>query len=798
VLVVCNPMNTDFVACTIVAHNYLPQARILAESFKRHHPESTFYIVIVDRPIEARLVKNSDFIVIPITDVDFGDEGFEYMAAIYDVTEFATSVKPFALRQLTQSHDCVFYIDPDIEVFAPLTPLVEKTVEVGWSLTPHSVRPIIRNGWQPTEQEIKGAGIYNLGYVGVTKRADAFLEWWCERLRRDSVVDVPNQLFTDQRWIDMAVAIFPVHVERTTSYNVAYWNLDQRKLWKNVDTYMVDDDVLRFFHFSGYDPLSPHWISKYQNGRPRVLLSDNHVLAELCEHYGEKLLGIRDEIVSSTGYGWRNIVPGVPFTKALRRYLRDTLVEAELDGSSLPPTPFGDSSSEKFVKWVREPSSISGTKLPRYLDAIYKDRHDLQHFFPEVVVGEHHRFFEWCDVQGKREEPLIRAFGVPKADITARMESVVVESNFDNGINIIGYLDAELGVGEAARLAIKALNSAEVPVSTITYSKTISRQNLSFKSDNTLKYRPLLMAVNADQIEVCQRELGIEAITSRYIIGQWFWELEEFPDHYQRSFDFVDELWAPTEFIANCLRAKAPKKIPIHHMSLPLLKPEIDPSFRRQRIGLDNQFMFLFTFDFFSVAKRKNPVGVIDAYCRAFPVQNDTVLVLKTINGHHRLNELEKLRWHARKRSDILIVDEYFSPQEVAGLMASADAYISLHRSEGLGLTMAESMLLGTPVIATGYSGNLDFMNDQNSILIPWKKAKVGSGADSYSPDAYWAEPSIEHAADAMKRLVDDRKFAIRLGQDAQEDLLSRFSVEVTGERMKSRLEKIWSNQSGL
>ena len=122
-------MMTDFAACTIVAHNYLPQARILAESFKRYHPESTFYIVIVDRPVEARLVSNSSFSVIPITDLDFGDEGFGYMAAIYDVTEFATSVKPFALRQLTQSHDCVFYIDPDIELFAPLTPLIEKTMD---------------------------------------------------------------------------------------------------------------------------------------------------------------------------------------------------------------------------------------------------------------------------------------------------------------------------------------------------------------------------------------------------------------------------------------------------------------------------------------------------------------------------------------------------------------------------------------------------------------------------------------------------------------------------------------------
>lgn len=788
---------TDFAACTIVAHNYLPQAKILAESFRKYHPDSAFYIVVVDRPIEASQIRTDGYSVLPLTKIDFGLEGFEYMASIYDVTEFATSVKPFALRQLVMNHDCVFYIDPDIEVFAPLTPLVERTMESGWSLTPHSLEPIIRNGWQPTEQEIKGAGIYNLGFVGVTKNALPMLEWWAERLRRDSIVDVPNQLFTDQRWIDMAVALFPVHIERSTSYNVAYWNLDQRRLWLDGDVYMVDDDVLRFFHFSGYDPSNPHWISKYQGGRPRVLLSENIVLANLCEQYGKKMLAIREEIANSAGYGWRNVAPGVPFTKALRRYLRGELVDAENSGTPLPPTPFGNSSVRKFVDWLKGESTNSDSRLPRYLDAIYNGRQDLQHHFPEVRDGDVQNFYVWCEVQGKREEALIRAFGVPQISERTRIENLVIEGNLTNGINVFGYLDAELGVGEAGRLAIKALESVDVPVSAITYSKTISRQNLSFNSGNKLRYNPLLMAVNADQIESCQREIGPEAMADRYVIGQWFWELEEFPIQHLRSFNLVDELWAPTEFIANCLRSKAPSNVPIHHMPLPLLKPEVDESFGREQIGIDNRFMFLFTFDFFSVAKRKNAIGVIDAYRRAFPTQGVTVLVIKTINGELRLNELEKLRWHARKRSDILIIDSYLMPEQVASLMSTADAYVSLHRSEGLGLTMAESMLLGTPVIATNYSGNLDFMTNENSILIPWKRAKVGVGADAYSPDSYWAEPSLEHAAHAMKSLVDDREFARKLGQVAQKDLLTRFSTEVTGARMRTRLEKIWSGKYG-
>lgn len=785
-----------FAACTIVAHNYLPQARILAESFRKHHPESDFYIVLVDRPVEARLIKESGFTVLPISEIDFGDEGFEHMASIYDVTEFATSVKPFAFRQLVRNHDCVFYIDPDIKLFAPLTPLVEKTLEHGWSLTPHSLEPIVRNGWQPTEQEIKGAGIYNLGYAGVTKAAVPMLDWWCDRLRRDSIVDVPNQLFTDQRWIDMAVAIFPAYIERTTSYNVAYWNLDQRRLWKDGDTYMVDNDVLRFFHFSGYDPTSPHWISKYQHGRPRVLLSESEVLTELCEQYGEQMLAIRDEIASSAGYGWRNIVPGLPFTKAIRRFLRDEIMECEAQGLSLPPTPFVVDGAGHFIEWLKRIRSSDPTRLPRYLSAIYWDRPDLQHHFPEVRDGHHQRFYAWCEDSGVRESASIRAFGVPKNFDEPKIQNLRIEPDFSNGIDVFGYLNAELGVGEAGRLAVKALRAADVQVSTISYSKTVSRQNLDFAADNISRFKPILMAVNADQLESCRTDLGKNALAKKYVIGQWFWELEEFPDQWQHSFDLVDELWAPTKFIADCLAAKAPEGLPIRQMPLPLLQPTVDTSYGRANVGVGDQFMFLFTFDFFSVAKRKNPMGVIDAYRRAFPHVGNTVLVMKTINGHHRLNELEKLRWHARKRPDIVIVDEYISQEQVAGLMSSADAYVSLHRSEGLGLTMAEAMLLGKPVIATNYSGNVDFMSEENSLLIPWKRAKVGAGADSYSPNSYWAEPSLEHAAIAMRQLADDRAFAKELGRIAQQDLLTRFSADATGSHMKNRLEEIWSGRN--
>lgn len=790
-------MSMNFAACTIVAHNYLPQARILAESFKKFHPESTFYIVIVDRPIESRLVSSGSFEAVAITDIDFGTEGFSHMAAIYDVTEFATSVKPFVLKQLIKSHDCVFYLDPDIKVFAPLVPLVEKTLECGWSVTPHSMKPIARNERQPTEQEIKSAGIYNLGYIGVTKKANEMLEWWAERLRRDCIIDVPNQLFTDQRWIDMAVGIFPVHIERSTSYNVAYWNLDHRRLWKDGETFMVDDEVLRFFHFSGYDPLNPHWISKYQLGRPRVLMSDNGVMAKLFADYGEQMLAIREEIADSGPYGWRDIIPGIQWSKGLRRLLRAEVMQAELDETELPPTPYGEDGIQPFLDWLRGVHAGDQTKLPRFLSALYWERGDLVHDFPEVRDGHHHRLQKWIYENGVIESSIIRALHQPPDQEQFAVPSVENRSQKRGGVDVFGYLKAELGVGEAGRLVCKALDAVDVPVSAINHKETVSRQKYDFGTNDYGQFETLFIAVNADQLRGACEYLGDDFLEQRYVIGQWFWELEELPERYQTSFELVDEIWAPTLFIKEAIEKKSPPAVKVVHIPLPLVTPTVDYSISREKFGLGDGFAFLFTFDFMSVLKRKNALGLIDAYCDAFSPDDGALLVLKTINGERRLPELEKIRWRAKDRQDIVIVDKYLAAEESSALMKVCDCYVSLHRSEGLGLTMAEAMLLGKPVIATAYSGNMDFMTDETALLVPWEYVEVGEGAEGYPSDALWAEPDLAIASSMMRHLFLDRDFGLELGKKAKSDLLERFSLEVTGERMKNRLEKIWRERSG-
>lgn len=782
----------SFAAVTIVAHNYIPQARILARSFLDHHADSIFYVVVVDRPLEVVPDSDPRIRVLAVSEIDFDAEGFEYMAAIYDVTEFATAVKPFALRQLLAHHECVFYIDPDVKIYSTLAPLVEMTTEFGWSLTPHVTKPIPRDMAEPTEQGIKAAGIYNLGFVGVTGRAMAMLNWWADRLRRDSIVDLHDQLFTDQRWIDMAVAVFPAYIERSTSYNVAYWNIDQRNVWRDGNKYMVDDDELRFFHFSGYDPARPHWISKHQSGVPRFLLSENLHVADLFSEYGKELLKIRDEIARSKEYGWRNIIPGLPWTPALRRYVRQSLIDAEHFGETRPPTPFAPGGASRFVSWLREPNSRDASGLPRHIAALYWSRPDLQVHFPEVTSGDLENFRYWLKDRGPVESETVRFLGTLETEHHVESTRPVRVAKKPIGVDLVGYLNAEQGVGEAGRLACNALRRCGIPTTAIHYSRTQSRQNLDFASGREARFQTMFLSANADQVPVIVNDLGPSFVAGSYVISQWFWELEQLPRWYSAAYPLVDEIWAPTSFIYEALRSHIPDGKNLRLMNLPLLTPVVDSHMSRAKFGFGDEFVFLFSFDFLSVAKRKNPLGVVEAYRRAFSSDTGTRLVIKSINGHLRLDELEALRWAMRDRRDIEIMDTYLDFPTVAALMKASDCYVSLHRSEGLGLTIAEAMLLEKPVIATAYGGNMDFMNQDISVLVPWKRVPVGSGAEAYQPDATWAEPDLDVAASAMRFLFEDREKAREIGLRARKYLEDNFSLEVCGQKMADRLHQIW------
>ncbi len=206
---------------------------------------------------------------------------------------------------------------------------------------------------------------------------------------------------------------------------------------------------------------------------------------------------------------------------------------------------------------------------------------------------------------------------------------------------------------------------------------------------------------------------------------------------------------------------------------------------------LGDAFTFLFTFDFFSTARRKNPVGLVEAYKRAFEPGDGAQLVIKSFNGDVKPESLAQLERAAAGRDDIHVIDRFLPVEQKDALLARADAYVSLHRSEGFGLSLAEAMLLGKPVIATGYSGNLQFMTPANSWLVGYELTRVGEGVEMYPPDARWAEPDLDHAAELMREVRAGGDAVTLRAERGRRDVEAALSPAATGAAMRARLERL-------
>src|SRR4051812_41749215 len=360
------------------------------------------------------------------------------------------------------------------------------------------------------------------------------------------------------------------------------------------------------------------------------------------------------------------------------------------------------------------------------------------------------------------------------------------------GVNVAGFLRAGLGLGQAARLYVAALGEAGVPVRTMTVdprmpdvpgavAKTADWADLT--TDEELPFN--LVCVNAPELPSFYAEAGREFFEDKYTIGVWAWETDVVPARWDRAFAMVDEIWVYSSYIVELLSHAAP--VPVVRMPLPIVPP--DPHGAGLSIDVPDAFTFLFIFDFFSTLQRKNPLGLVEAFKRAFEPGEGPHLLLKSFNGDYKPDRLAQLRRAAEGREDIHIIDRFVSEPERGALMARCDAYVSLHRAEGFGLTLGEAMALGKPVIGTGFSSNLDFMTPANSYLVDYEMTEVGPEGENYPAEGRWAEPDLDHAAALMREVWENRDEARARGQRAKRDIAENFSVSAVGDLARQRLK---------
>jgi hypothetical protein len=233
-------------ACTIVARNYLPHARVLTASFLAHHPDGEFFVLIIDDESRELDTTREAFRCVRLSDLGLGEEEIGRMAGIYDVTELATAVKPPMLRWLLGGgRDHVIYLDPDIKVFDSLEGVAQLARDHAIVLTPHTMVPIPRDQRRVDGLHILGSGVYNLGFIALGAEASEFIEWWWSNTRREALMDHQRMMFTDQRWIDFVPSFFSHHILKHPGYNVAYWNLHSRNLSWTGTGYQVNGEPLK-------------------------------------------------------------------------------------------------------------------------------------------------------------------------------------------------------------------------------------------------------------------------------------------------------------------------------------------------------------------------------------------------------------------------------------------------------------------------------------------------------------------------------------------------------------------------
>jgi glycosyltransferase involved in cell wall biosynthesis len=368
------------------------------------------------------------------------------------------------------------------------------------------------------------------------------------------------------------------------------------------------------------------------------------------------------------------------------------------------------------------------------------------------------------------------------------------------GINYHGFFKDTSGISEATRSNALALQSAGVSISFHNYyhERRGIKKDTEIHNYNTLEtnFNINLFQINLNELTNFFEINSNNILKNKYNIAYWAWEFKEIPEEIFPFLSIFDEIWVPSNFCVEAFANVAP--IPVLRFLHPI-QSNATNSFSKNDLGLPtDSFNFLTIFDSISTTERKNPFGAIDAFTKAFSLNNSTVkLIIKTFNLERNEELMKKLNQTILNSENIILINENYDKAKMESLIQNCDGLISLHRSEGFGLTMAEAMSYGKPVVATGYSGNIDYMNCNNSFLVKYDFTELKDDCGILKKGFIMSEPDLNHASELLKFIVSNRNDAEKIGARAQQDCNLNLSIETIGSQMKTRLEVISKNFIG-
>ena len=707
------------------------------------------------------------------------------LAMLHRADALVRSLRPHALRSILQERGgTVVSIPDDAEITGRIDCITDAAATHGLAVVATRTTPLPLDGRLPDSVDFDRLGRFDQELLAVTARQESFLDAWIASLVRAPHVTAERFDPVARPWLDELAPLFAAAVVRDVTISTSYRNADEPGRERSL--------LLRF---PGFDPARPWQLSEMAGEIPRVMLSAFPWFRERCAVRAAALSG------PAVRSPFAELSNGVVIDEVMRGAYAVALRRAEANGSPSPPNPFSGDGASDVLSWLAAPPS-SSQHTNRYLHALHSSRPDLQQRFPDVEAVAYR---SWATING-RESDVVPEL-LPAADLEPRAADnsgptagATVRTRRD-GLNIVGLLRAELGVGEAARQLLRAVNASGLDHAVLVDEATVHRQALSGPSgSDDPEFAVTVVARNADALPVVLQRLGLESADTPYTVGLWFWEVERFPDRLRGGLDAVDEVWVATEHVRDAIASATAKPVRLIPLPLPLPVATRTDDVASVAFGRDvrDRFVVMFSFDYASVAERKNPWGVVDAYIRAFPREGAALpdgrvplLMVKSISEDHFAMERKRLVNAIGTRRDIVLREGFLDADVNRSLLAGADCYVSLHRAEGWGLTLAEAMVAGVPCVATDYSGNLSFMNDSNSWLVPCTLVPIPDTVREYAGCGRWAEPDIDAAAHAIRGIALDPDAARARALHGREDAIRLSDPSAAAEFLCARTKEI-------
>jgi glycosyltransferase involved in cell wall biosynthesis len=589
------------------------------------------------------------------------------------------------------------------------------------------------DGLRPTGEDLAALGAVHpwlLALRAGDTRAARFLAW------------------LDQADADTRAKLTPCHddvaVVETPSLGLAWWNMEDRPLtWESGELLAagVDVDVV---DVDGWSPTYEHMLHPDMT---RLLGSRDPALRRLVDEYAARFAVVAERVGNVRVQPWPADATLVELLARRPAVEREALLRDDAGAR------------DAFMAWTEETDhedTVWG--LNRYLVAFRQARYDLQAAFPDINDRvDAQSYLEWARA-GSAAEGIPSRFLGPVAVLDDHRDNDPhepggqhVENDGLTGVNVIGLFDEPaLGIAEISRQVAAGLEASGLPVHRVSVDRR-GRPDPT-EGDDPLPYRVTVTCLNGDLMPVVRHRLRRRVRDDSHHVGVWWWEVPTVPESWTLAIDLIHEVWAGTQFVADAFSSRLSQPVRVVPLGLGRLEPA---GTLPAAVARDPRPYVFVTFDYASRIERKNPIGAIRAFVEA-DLGPGVRLVVKSVNGDRWPREAERVRLACldAANDDVLLIDERLPAGEQAALVEGAAAHLALHRSEGLGLTILEAMLRGTPVVATDYGGSTDLLDHATGWPVAWSEGRVPADCDPYPEGAPWAEPNVADAARALREVL--------------------------------------------